>query len=195
MNLVAPQQHDEEDTPEAVEDLWRAVRVVVVANIVMSLDNVIAVAAAAKGNYLLLGLGLAISIPIVIAGSALFLALLERFPWVVWAGGALLGWIAGGLLPDDAMVAQFIAKMYGMQVSPSLWPDTMAISEFLSSATNLSMETNYSWLGTIGHHALELELEPVSLVCSTLGAIFVVLMGLYLARSNRAAEPAPVQSH
>ncbi len=195
VNLVAPQQHDEEGTPEAVEDLWRAVRVVVVANIVMSLDNVIAVAAAAKGNYLLLGLGLAISIPIVIAGSALFLALLERFPWVVWAGGALLGWIAGGLLPDDAMVAQFIAKMYGMQVSPSLWPDTMAISEFLSSATNLSMETNYSWLGTIGHHAMEFELEPVSLVCSTLGAIFVVLMGLYLARSNRAAEPAPAQSH
>ena len=195
VNLVAPQQHDEEGTPEAVEDLWRAVRVVVVANIVMSLDNVIAVAAAAKGNYLLLGLGLAISIPIVIAGSALFLALLERFPWVVWAGGALLGWIAGGLLPDDAMVAQFIAKMYGMQVSPSLWPDTMAISEFLSSATNLSVETNYSWLGTIGHHAMEFELEPVSLVCSTLGAIFVVLMGLYLARSNRAAEPAPAQSH
>ncbi len=71
IGLVAPQPHDAEDTPEAVEDLWRAVRVVVVANIVMSLDNVIAVAAAAKGDYLLLGLGLAISIPIVIAGSAL----------------------------------------------------------------------------------------------------------------------------
>src|SRR6202161_4457980 len=82
VKLVAPQAHDGEDTPEAVEDLWRAVRVVVVANIVMSLDNVIAVAAAAKGNYLLLGLGLAISIPIVIAGSALFLAILERYPWV-----------------------------------------------------------------------------------------------------------------
>jgi len=97
IKLVSPQPHDAEDTPEAVEDLWRAVRVVVVANIVMSLDNVIAVAAAAKGNYLLLGLGLAVSIPI--AGSALFLAILERFPVVVWGGGALLGWIAGGLLP------------------------------------------------------------------------------------------------
>jgi hypothetical protein len=93
------------------------------------------------------------------------------------------------------MIAQFIAKLYGMQVSPSLWPDTMAITEFLSSATNLSVETNYSWLGTIGHHALEFELEPVSLVCSVLGAIFVVLMGLYLARSNQAAEPAAAQSH
>jgi predicted tellurium resistance membrane protein TerC len=95
-------------TTEAVQDLWRAVRVVVVANIVMSLDNVIAVAAAAKGNYLLLGLGLAVSIPVVIAGSALFLAIIERFPIVIWGGGALLGWIAGGLLPDDPIVAQFV---------------------------------------------------------------------------------------
>src|SRR6516225_5671676 len=110
VKLVAPQPHDAEDTPEAVEDLWRAVRVVVVANIVMSLDNVIAVAAAAKGNYLLLGLGLAISIPIVIAGSALFLAILERFPVVVWGGGALLGWIAGGLLPDDPIIAEHFSE-------------------------------------------------------------------------------------
>lgn len=105
IKLVTPQPHDAEDAPEAIEDLWRAVRVVVVANLVMSLDNVIAVAAAAKGNYLLLGLGLAISIPVVIAGSALFLAIIERFPIVIWGGGALLGWIAGGLLPDDPVVA------------------------------------------------------------------------------------------
>ena len=110
IKLVSPQAHDAEDTPEAVEDLWRAVRVVVVANIVMSLDNVIAVAAAAKGNYVLLGLGLAVSIPVVIAGSALFLAIIERFPIVVWGGGALLGWIAGGLLPEDPMVAQYFSE-------------------------------------------------------------------------------------
>ena len=105
IKLVTPQPHDAEDAPEAIEDLWRAIRVVVVANLVMSLDNVIAVAAAAKGNYLLLALGLAISIPVVIAGSALFLAIIERFPIVIWGGGALLGWIAGGLLPDDPVVA------------------------------------------------------------------------------------------
>ena len=110
IKLVSPQPHDVEDTPEAVEDLWRAVRVVVVANIVMSLDNVIAVAAAAKGNYLLLGLGLAVSIPVVIAGSALFLAIIERFPIVIWGGGALLGWIAGGLLPEDPIVAQYFSE-------------------------------------------------------------------------------------
>ena len=110
IKLVSPQAHDAEDTPEAVEDLWRAVRVVVVANIVMSLDNVIAVAAAARGNYLLLGLGLAVSIPVVIAGSALFLAIIERFPIVVWGGGALLGWIAGGLLPEDPIIAEHFSE-------------------------------------------------------------------------------------
>src|SRR6476620_3601200 len=110
IKLVSPQPHDVEDTPEAVEDLWRAVRVVVVANIVMSLDNVIAVAAAAKGNYVLLGLGLAVSIPVVIAGSALFLAIIERFPIVVWGGGALLGWIAGGLLPEDPIIAEHFSE-------------------------------------------------------------------------------------
>jgi predicted tellurium resistance membrane protein TerC len=110
IKLVSPQSHDEEDTPEATEDLWRAVRVVVVANIVMSLDNVIAVAAAAKGNYLLLSLGLAVSIPVVIAGSALFLVIIERFPIVVWGGGALLGWIAGGLLPEDPVIASRLSE-------------------------------------------------------------------------------------
>ncbi|HEX5510048.1 MAG TPA: YjbE family putative metal transport protein, partial [Pseudolabrys sp.] len=77
IKLLAPQSHDDEDTPEAVDDLWRAVRIVVVADIVMSLDNVVAVAAVAKGQYILLTLGLAVSIPMVIAGSAIILALLE----------------------------------------------------------------------------------------------------------------------
>src|SRR5262245_36008251 len=171
IKLVAPQPHDAEDTPEAVEDLWRAVRVVVVANIVMSLDNVIAVAAAAKGNYLLLGLGLAVSIPIVIAGSALFLAILERFPIVVWGGGALLGWIAGGLLPDDAVVAQYIAKLYGTPVVPSLWPDTQAIEEAVKTATELSLQADYSWLGRNGHEVFKFELDPIGLASGVLGAI------------------------
>ena len=197
IKLIAPQAHDAEDSPEAVEDLWRAVRVVVVANIAMSLDNVIAVAAAAKGNYLLLGLGLTISIPVVIAGSALFLALLERFPWIVWAGGALLGWIAGGLLPDDAVVSQYIARIYGMPTMPSIWPDAKATSEFVSEATKVSLETDYSWLGSAGRLMFEFEMEPIALICGILGAIFVVLMGLYVGRSNRLAErkPAPSGKH
>jgi YjbE family integral membrane protein len=147
VKLVAPQPHDAEDTPEAVEDLWRAVRVVVVANIVMSLDNVIAVAAAAKGNYVLLGLGLAVSIPVVIAGSALFLAVIERFPLVVWAGGALLGWIAGSLLPEDPAIAQYMSG------------------------------------GTVSIANMDVEFSE--LLFGITGAIFVILMGLFLVRSSR----------
>ena len=97
---------EDEHHVEAVDDLWRAVKIVVVADVIMSLDNVIAVAAAAHGSYLLLGLGLMVSIPLVSAGAALIMALLERFPALVWAGGALLGWIGGGLIFDD--LGQFI---------------------------------------------------------------------------------------
>jgi len=109
IKLLAPQSHDQEDTPEAVEDLWRAVRIVVIADIVMSLDNVIAVAAVAKGQYILLTIGLVVSIPMVIAGSAIILALLERFPILVWGGAAILGWVAGEIFSSDPVVIGFFS--------------------------------------------------------------------------------------
>jgi len=104
IKLLAPQAHDAEDTPEAVEDLWRAVRIVVIADIVMSLDNVIAVAAIAKGQYIMLAIGLAVSIPMVIAGSAIILALLQHFPILVWGGAGILGWVAGDIFASDPIV-------------------------------------------------------------------------------------------
>jgi YjbE family integral membrane protein len=188
VKLVVPQPHDEEGSPEAVEDLWRAVRVVVIANIVMSLDNVIAMAAAANNDHLLLGLGLTISIPVVIGGSAMFLAILERFPRVVWGGGALLGWIAGGLFPNDAVISQYIAKMYGAAVEPSLWPDGVAIKQALRVAMKTVLEQDYAWLGRTGRFLIENDLEPISLLCAIMGAIFVVLMGLYLVRDGDTAH-------
>jgi YjbE family integral membrane protein len=104
VKLVAPGDGGGGGHVEAAAGLWRAVRIVVIADIVMSLDNVIAVAAAAKGNYVLLGLGLVVSIPIVIAGSALIMALLERYPLLVWGGAALLGWIAGDTFASDPIL-------------------------------------------------------------------------------------------
>jgi YjbE family integral membrane protein len=101
IKLLAPQAHDAEDTPAAAADLWRAVRLVVIADIVMSFDNVLAVAAVAKGHYLLLVAGLVVSIPMVIAGSAIILALLGRFPILVWGGAAILGWVAGDIFASD----------------------------------------------------------------------------------------------
>src|SRR3954462_6812725 len=89
VKLLVPEDEDEGET-EAVEHLWRAVRIVAVADIIMSLDNVIAIAAAAGGNMALMVLGLAISIPMIVAGAALIMALLDKFPILVWAGAALL---------------------------------------------------------------------------------------------------------
>ncbi|HEX5508769.1 MAG TPA: TerC family protein, partial [Pseudolabrys sp.] len=79
------------------------------ADIVMSLDNVVAVAAVAKGQYILLTLGLAVSIPMVIAGSAIILALLERFPILVWGGAAILGWVAGEIFASDPIIRELFS--------------------------------------------------------------------------------------
>jgi len=97
--LLVPE--DEGDDVAAGTDLWHAIRLVVIADIVMSLDNVIAVAAAANGRLPLLILGLAISIPIIIAGAALIMMVLDRFPLLVWLGAVLLGWIAGDVIESD----------------------------------------------------------------------------------------------
>jgi YjbE family integral membrane protein len=101
--LLVPEQEDE-DGVESASHLWAAVQIVVVADIVMSLDNVIAVAAAANGSVPLLILGLAISVPLIVAGAALIMALLTRLPVLVWAGAALLGWIAGEVIATDPAV-------------------------------------------------------------------------------------------
>ena len=111
--LLVPDDADRDET-EAVEHLWRAVRIVAVADIVMSLDNVIAIAAAAGGNMALLVLGLSISIPLIVAGAALIMSLLDRFPILVWAGAALLGWIAGEVVATDPVVTAAIIHKYGV---------------------------------------------------------------------------------
>ena len=81
--------------------LWHAVRTVAIADAVMSLDNVLAIAAVAKDSVPLLIVGLAISIPLIVAGAALIMTLLARFSILVWAGAALLGWVAGEMLASD----------------------------------------------------------------------------------------------
>jgi YjbE family integral membrane protein len=86
-----------------------AVRTILVADLVMSLDNVIAVAAAANGSNILLGLGLAISVPLVVFGSTLMIKLMERFPIIVLLGAALIGWVGGETMASDRVLAQFTA--------------------------------------------------------------------------------------
>jgi YjbE family integral membrane protein len=114
--LLVPDDPDEGEA-EAVEHLWRAVRIVAVADIIMSLDNVIAIAAAAGGNMALVLLGLAISIPLIVAGAALIMALLDRFPILVWAGAALLGWIVGEVIATDPVSVGYLTNNYGAAVA------------------------------------------------------------------------------
>lgn len=110
VKLLVPEQ-DEDDDSSAIfrgSGLFAAVRTILIADLIMSLDNVIAVAAAANGSLLLLILGLGISIPLVIFGSTLLLKLMQRFPIVVTLGGALLGWVAGDTAIGDAAIRESV---------------------------------------------------------------------------------------
>jgi YjbE family integral membrane protein len=98
---------DDDSDSEAIEghgSLWRAMGAVVVADMIMSLDNVVAIAAAARGSIPLIVFGLALSVPIVIAGSTLIVGIIKRFPLVVWVGSGFLGWIAGETVMSDNWV-------------------------------------------------------------------------------------------
>jgi len=102
-------EEEGEDGVKAAGSLWGAVRTIVIADAVMSLDNAIAIAAAAHGDVVLIVLGLIISIPLIIFGATLIMLLLNRFPIIVIAGGALLGWIAGEVIATDPTYAEWLA--------------------------------------------------------------------------------------
>jgi YjbE family integral membrane protein len=142
-----------EEEPEEVEEgkepeqnnLGAAVRTILIADLVMSLDNVLAVAAAAKDSVTLLILGLAISIPLIIFGSTLLLKVMERFPIIITLGGALLGFLAGEMLfTDPAVTSRF---------------------------------------GALSHTVVN--------VAGALGAVLVVVAGVWLQRRARAAHAKP----
>lgn len=165
IKLVVEDESDGEGKVESAENLWRAVRIVAIADIVMSLDNVIAIAASAETAAALVDpahassikttliiFGLATSVPLIVAGSAILMAVLERYPILVWAGGALLGWVAGDIIvKDDAM--HYVA------------------SERV--------------LNAIHHFAV----GPISINLAALaGAVFVVGFGYFMLQSRRSAE-------
>lgn len=100
------------------QSVWAAVRTIIVADFVMSLDNVVAIAAAAQNTIadhqiLYVGFGLLLSVPIIVWGSTLVLKLLDRFPMLVTFGAGLLGWIAGGMLVTDIALAPWLASVDG----------------------------------------------------------------------------------
>ena len=105
--LSGEEEGDGED--KEYGSMLAAVRTILLADLVMSLDNVIAVAAAAQGSMVLLILGLAISIPLVIFGSTLMIKLMERFPIIVMLGAALIGWVAGETIVSDTILRDMLA--------------------------------------------------------------------------------------
>jgi YjbE family integral membrane protein len=108
VQLLVPEE-DGEDGIKSSGNLWAAIRTILIADLVMSLDNVIGVAAAAKGDNILLMLGLAISIPLIIFGSTIILKLMDRYPVIITGGAALLGWVAGEMLITDPVLIDWIA--------------------------------------------------------------------------------------
>ena len=93
-----------------VTTLWEAIGIIIVADLIMSLDNVLAVAATAHGDLRLVLFGIGLSIPIVICGSTLLARLMDRFRWIVWVGGGVLGWVAGELAVTDTLVEASIGS-------------------------------------------------------------------------------------
>jgi YjbE family integral membrane protein len=106
IKMLLPQS--EEADLDGHSNLWAAVKTIIIADFVMSLDNVLGVAAAAKGNVPLLVIGLVISIPLIIYGSTLVLKLMNRFPIIITAGGGLLGWVAGEMLVTDPAISLWV---------------------------------------------------------------------------------------
>jgi YjbE family integral membrane protein len=105
------QGSDGEEHVRAGTTLWGAVWVIIVADVVMSLDNVLAVAAAAHGDLVLVVFGIAFSLPLVVWGSGLLVRLMVRFPWIVWLGGGILAYVAGEMVLKDAFVKRALGPL------------------------------------------------------------------------------------
>ncbi len=120
IKLVRPQSsggegHGVREATSLREAIW----VIIVADAVMSLDNVLAVAGAAKGEMLLVVIGIALSLPLVVFGSALLSLLMERWPWIIWLGGGVLGYVAGDMIMRD-VTAWWVVVSHGWSVALSV---------------------------------------------------------------------------
>jgi YjbE family integral membrane protein len=118
VKMIVPEHggHGNNGEGSVAGSIWGAIRTIIIADAVMSLDNVIAIAAAANGNILLIGLGLAMSVPLIIYGSTLILHVFIRYPILIVAGAGLIGWIAGEIWISDPAIAEWthaLIEMHG----------------------------------------------------------------------------------
>ena len=130
VKLIAGEEEEEKDIQPS-ETLWKAVRTIAIADAVMSLDNVVAIAAASHGNVWLFVFGLLFSIPLIVMGATLVMTLLARFPILIWAGAVLLGWVAGHMLATDP----WLVEKYGQVTMKALeTPTAIAAALFVLAA-------------------------------------------------------------
>ena len=154
IKLLVPEEPG--DDVAASDNLIAAIKTILVADLVMSLDNVIAVAAAAGGSLTLLILGLAISIPLVIFGATLLVKLMERYPVIITLGAALIGMVAGEMLVTDPVVVGWMKD----------------------HVAGYQLDGDKPKLYGVG----------LELVCGAIGAVIVVVWGLWLAKREAARE-------
>jgi YjbE family integral membrane protein len=117
VKLIADTHDSDENSIEAGETLFYAVRSVIIADVAMSIDNVLAISAIATGNITLLIIGVAISIPFVVAGATLIMNILAKFPILIWAGGALLGWVSGTMIAEEPDLTALLSSVPRLDVT------------------------------------------------------------------------------
>jgi Integral membrane protein TerC family len=159
---MTEEEEEAEGKIKAHGSLLAAVGTITVANTVMSLDNAIAMAAAAHGDMTLIVFGLVLSVPVIMLGATLIASVLDRYPWVALVGAGLIGWIAGDVIAGDG---RFDEPGPGGKLVEVVRPGSTA-----------------AWLDATIPHA--------ELVFPALGAGLVLIVGLYLVRRRAAKAPA-----
>ena len=132
VKLLLPEEDDKHGKLKSSDRLWGAVKTVIIADFVMSLDNVIAIAGAAEGaggghQMLLVIFGLVVSIPIIVWGSQLVSKFMDRFPIVITLGGMLLGWIAGEMAVSDPFIVRFAADNLDITTTATIFSYSAAV--------------------------------------------------------------------
>jgi YjbE family integral membrane protein len=148
--LLRQGEHQEDPDKEGAQDLWSAIWMIIVADITMSLDNVMAVGGAARGNNALILFGLALSIPLVVFGSNLISKAMARYQIIVFIGAAILGKVGGEMIMTDKVIAEYLVPRWAQVVGVE--PEPIKVDPRATlPADKEAMETSpalkaYSWL-------------------------------------------------
>jgi YjbE family integral membrane protein len=169
VKLIAPGGDDHTAVKET-DNLWAAFRTILIADVVMSLDNVLGVYGAAGGSWPHIIVGLVTSIPLVIFGSQIILKIMERFPIIITLGGALLGFVAGEMAVDDIKARPWFEENAMQGACQGMAAQTDALKECLAHSL-------HNW----------------QMLAGVIGAIIVVAIGMWLARRAKSAAPSSVE--